>query len=388
MEDGRRSRQDSVGGRGLYRKAPVVDSLAFLAFLIALLFLLSSAGATIASPSTVHPSSGGSVVSSPIPVASIARADPKILASCHIGAGAETDAYDPADGYVYVTLGASISIVKPVCTVVKTVYLSGGSLPYGIAYDPVTKEIVATGFNGFGFAFVLQGTSLVKTVRLGDNCPNLDAWDSAVEAMLIADYCPSGFGGPGGVTLLYLVEVAGVTHATVILDAFDQGNDLNAILVDDGYVFSAGNNVDVFNDQTLAFIGSFAVSVGTFDFDTLTWDPLNDTVVLGVLTGQQSSHSVLFLNADSIQSAKFTFKYFVTHDILRYGAGGVAYSPATHSVYFAAFLGNDVWELTKSGELTHVYLGPNATPQGMTYDPSNQDLYVCGPGTSMLYVIH
>ncbi|MFZ0892644.1 MAG: hypothetical protein WB782_07020 [Thermoplasmata archaeon] len=322
---------------------------------------------------------------SELSVKTTATSGASVLDSCELAA-AQSSVYDPADGYVYVASDGPISIVKPPCTVIGSLTPTYGA--FALAYDPLTKEVVTTAaaFSEANFAYVLAGTSLVATVKLGPslNCPISAAWDPAISAILIGNEgC-----GPGGVSVLYLALVNGVTHAAVIEDAFDSGSADTSLLVADGYIFSAGANVSVFNDRTFAFVGQFAVSQFTRDgaFNHLAWDPLNDTVVLGI-TEAPSVASVLFLNASGILARHFDFQQFKTVGILAGGVGGAAYSPATQSVYLSAADGNDIWELSKSGDLTHVYLGKIVAPEGLAYDPTSHEMYVCGENSNMLYVI-
>jgi DNA-binding beta-propeller fold protein YncE len=373
------------GGRRLRATLPLLSAAGF-AVPIALLVLLSSTGAMIASfvPATsASPNSSG--LSPQFAVSSDSHG--AVLARCSgpYGTYATTEAYDPADGFVYTANSASteISIVKPLCKVIRGLNPGGPDvelLPTGTAYDPLTKEIVVTGtndLNGVGILTVLRGTSVVKVVKLGPfACPSLESWDPAEDAILLADACS------GGIDVLHLTEVNGVTRAAVILNAFDEGNDPGAVLVADGYVFSAGHNVDVFNERTLLFIGSFAVTGSSAE--ALAWDPLNDTVVMGNLFFIPNRESVIFLHTDSIKSGKFTYGALPIY--FAYGVYGMAYSPATQDIYLSPYLGSNVLEISKSGVVTRVFLGAGAEPAGMVYDPVNHDMYVGTYGE--LYVIH
>jgi hypothetical protein len=384
------------------------------ATVLVVLFMLSFAGAAVGSPSALS-IVRADVFGAPDAVAtSTESASTGVLTSCSVAQVAWTDAYDPADGYVYAAGGNGISILKPPCTVVKTVIPPGyaevglyaPAFP-GTAYDPITKEIVVTGAT-VGFAWVLQGTSLVETVWLGGTygniCPGFEAWDPSTDALLIADDGGSGCeggDGPGGVIVLHLSIVDGVTQASVVISAFDRGDFATDVLVADGYIFTAGNGVKVFNDRTFAYLGKFADGgYGASQLDilsTLAWDPLNETVVLGLGDyypgeGMGAGGSVHFLNTEGVKSGKFTSSDFPTDGILYGGVGGVRYSPATHDVYLTAYSGPEVWELSGTGELTHVFLGTGAGELGLTYDPLNHDMYVCGynelNGYGEMYVIH
>jgi len=353
-----------------------------LTVVLLLTVVLGSATGSLATVSKAPP---GQSHGSEVVVQSIKSASSSVLDSCLIST-AQASVYDPANGYVYVASDGPISIVKPLCTVIATVTPTYGA--FALAYDPVTKEVVATAgaFSEANFVYVLAGTSIVATVKLGPslNCPISEAWDPAISAILIGNEgC-----GPGGVSVLYLTLVDGVTRAAVIEAAFDTASADTSLLVADGYIFSAGPNVNVFNDRTFAYLGQFAVSQFTLQgaFNHLAWDPLNNTVVLGI-TEAPSLSSVFFLIADGIRAGHFNFQHFKTIGILAGGVGGVAYSPTTQSVYMTAADGNDVWELDKSGELTHVYLGNIAAPEGLAYNPGNHDMYVCGANSDTLYVI-
>jgi len=270
-----------------------------------------------------------------------------------------------------------VVIVAPTCTIVKTITSIGLGQLNGIAYDPSTKDMVALDLAGF--ADVIHGTEWVKKVTLyahGSNSfPYSDAWDPAVGAMLIAN-------AGNGVDLLYLATVNGSTKAAVVLDAFDNGNDPTEILVADGYVFSAGNHVDVFNERTLRYLGSFYI--GNI-FSAIAWDPLNRTVVVGEVTGV-APHEVYFLNADSVATRTFTSHNLPVRNVLTAGVGGLAYSPYDHDLYISALGGQDVWILSPFGSLQHVYLrGGGGFVFGLAYDPADHDVYAATGG--ILFVL-
>ena len=315
-----------------------------------------------------------------------------VVASCPVEA-AWSDAYDAANGYVYVASAyGGVFVVKPPCNVVRSILPN--ALGFGTIYDPVTRDIVVSD-SADVVAYVIHGDSVEKTVNLGfdlqhQHCPDFEAWDAAIESVLIADGCPSvGPPSGGGVDVLRLTTAGGATHVSVRLDAFDRNNGPTAVLVADGYVFSAGNTVDVFDAKSFRFVGDFAVNgpgnpVG--GTNTLGWDPLTQTVILG--RGDVTGHgSVVFLNVTSVPSGRFTFNYPSLPGILWGGVGGVAYSPSTRNIYLTAEGGYDVWEIGGGESLSHVYLGELSEPQGLTFDPDNQDMYVCGFGSSTLYVI-
>jgi hypothetical protein len=373
-----------------------------LATLIVLLFVSSSAGAAISSPFTAHNSVAVPEGSSAGPAPSVDSANTTVLARClYSDYYLSADAYDPANGYIYAVggstsasdpSGSGIVIIKPPCTLVKLVVTGQSSSgyssnPVGVVYDPVTKEMVVTD-NEAPAIYVLRGTSIVKTLTLpapANGGGNL-AWDGSIDSVLIPDEF--------GVTVLHLELVNGKTRATWDVDRFDKsdaslgtGNIPVAELVADGYIFSAGNRVDVFNDRTLAYVGSFHHLCTGCDGGTesLAWDPVLNAVVLG-----GGTYSVAFLAVNSIASGKFAVTHLAYAGLLSDGVSAVVYSPATQKVYLTQLDGADVLMLSKSGGLTHVFLGNQTAGdlEGMAYDPVSKVIYVCAWGPpAALYVI-
>jgi DNA-binding beta-propeller fold protein YncE len=355
---------------------------------ITVVFVLFAVGLVVLSPNLGAFGVSGSVPApgrlSPGLVAITSRSGDspfKVLASCLV-TEPESDVYDPTDGLIYVASGApEIALVKPPCHLIAQEQPVHSISPYGTAYDPLTREVVVSD-GATGFAYVYTGTKLAKTVWLGgeNHCLGLESWDADLGAILIPDACS------GGVDVLTLTVVNGITQARVMLNAIDGGNVPSAVLVTDGYIFSAGNVVNVYDDRTLAHLGTFAVRTAESMIASLAWDPLNDTVVLA-RGYAPAPDSVFFLDASSVRTGAFTFHHWTTHGVFDEGVGGVAYSPNTRELYFSAFNGPYVWELSATGVLTHVYLGKGADPEGLTYDPSNHDMYVCGFWGEMIYVI-
>lgn len=326
--------------------------------------------------------SGGSIQNGP-GTASTNHPPPHLIATCLSDYLPLSAAYDPADGLIYVALGVSppeISILKSPCTLLEAITISTGEMVAGVAYDPLTKEVVA--IDSIGEAYVLQGFSIVKRVSLIDStsysfCPSFPTWDAALGAMLITDPCR------GGIDILQLTIAGGATHEKVRISAFDSNNVPTGVLVAAGYIFCPGSlGTDVFNDRTLRYMGSFPVA-GQTAYTPLTWDPVNQTVAVGLATGI-SSEEVYFLEVGGIASHKFAFHNLRVHGILDGGVGGIGYSPANQNIYVTAAGGDDVWILGPTGLLSHVYLQPPLGMSNVAYDSGNQDEYVCG---FSLYVV-
>lgn len=311
------------------------------------------------------------------------------ITRCAVGSFPEYGAVDASNGYIYIANsgnngGGSISIIKPPCTKVGAIIPptppESPATPWGVVYDPFTSEVVVSDAVN-GVAWVVQGLTIVKTIQLGGfgEQLGLGAWDPQAEAVLIPDAAV-------GVDVIDLTLAHGVTQVHVQLGAFDTNlNGPTNLLVADGYVFSGGQNIDIFDAKTFHPEGSFPVPQGSASLTSMAWDPLSGEAILGELS-TSTSHAAVFLNANSIATHKFTFHFLNARNILDGGAAGVAYSSADQSVLLAAFHGSDVWILSSSGELSHVYM-PN-TPGGLGElftDSANGAVYLVGYNSGLLY---
>jgi DNA-binding beta-propeller fold protein YncE len=382
MEDPPVSQKKAGWSRRRARASAIPALRVIIAASIGILFLFSSMGAALASPVVSLRSLENSAGASPVRGAVSGPANRSILSSCPLVGAIGPLVYDPEDGYLYVgalhnlsTPGSLVYVVRPPCDVVASVNISGGIGFSGMAYDPSSGEVVLGPTVYSTVAYVFQGSSLVANFTLQQFGPAclLDSpvtWDPVIDAILV--------GVCGAVTLLYLSVVNGVTIAKITPNAFAINDFPTALLVADGYIFLGSNTVFVFNDRTLALVGSFpqlTIYGGGF-CTSLAWDPMKNSVVVGVCVGNSVIGPVVFLSAAGLATGHFTFSRLKAPGILAGGVGDVAYSPTTREVYLTAALGNDVWEVSESGALTHVYLGQDSEPFPLVYDPSNHDMYV------------
>jgi hypothetical protein len=347
---------------------------------MAVFILLMASSAAVASPLGI----GGSVRE-----ASNGSAH-HLLASCALGMFPAYADIDASNGYIYVANsgnlgGGSISVIQPPCTEIATIIPPPlpdyPATPVGVVYDPLTHEIVVPDGDN-GVAWVIQGLSIVTTINLGGFGEQLGqgAWDSSVGSVLIPDAVT-------GVDVIHLTLVHGATKVSVRVAAFD--NKLNGptnLLVADGYVFSAGQAVDIFSASTFLPEGQFAFPPGGLNsLTSIAWEPQTRQAVLGELS-TNTPQAVIFLDAGSIATHKFTFHLLKARDILQGGATGVAYSPDDRSLYMSADLGSDVWILGPTGALDHVYV-PHSQGLGadVIYDPSSHSVYAVGYRSNTLY---
>lgn len=305
---------------------------------------------------------GTSVGSVPSPTALTTTA-PSVVTKCAVGPGPEQAAYDPLNHDIYVASGSTITIVASPCHLLKQIVGAGTNFD-GVGYDPAAKVMLVSEYNS-GNLFVLSGTTLVS--EFGGFCsPGPMAWDGAIRAMLVVDYC-------GWVDAVFAPTSSGVSSFG--------GGCPSGVAVADGYVWvsdTCGPSVDVYDASTFVSLGSFAIAMAP---SALAWDPVNDTM----LVGSQFSHLMFVLDPTSIATHTFASTWFPLGSLL--GTGGIAYSPYSHTMYITGRIGNYLWTIASTGSVHHLTLGTGANALGLAYDPANHRVYVCGYGTNTLYVV-
>ena len=291
---------------------------------------------------------------------------PSPVTSCSVGGTPSQVAYDPLNHYLYVASGNLISIVSSPCHVVATIYGIGANFD-GAAYDPHTKSVLVSEGNS-GQLFVLSGTSVIGSFGGSFCTPGPMAWDSAIDAMLVVDYCgqiDEVFGtSPSATTSFYdCAPVAIAVAASYVWVSDDCG---------------APYSIDVFSDSTLLGVGAFYLPTAP---SGLAWDPVNHTVIVGSLF----THWMYVLYPATVATHAFENTTFPLGTLL--GTGGVTYSPWSHFMYVTGRIGNYLWTVSATGVVHHFDLGSGSDGMLMVYDPSDHYVYVCGSGTGRLYVV-
>ncbi len=311
-----------------------------------------------------------------------------LKASCNIGETPLYAGFDPANGLIYVDMGPTMSspndsiiILEPPCNIIKTISLpSSESGPCGVVYDPVVKEVVVgdeVGNAGQGVGYLIKGISLVRTIPLGgdeDHTPCALTWDPAIKSVLFSDTSR-------GIDTVELSITSGKLNVETNLDAFDRNSFTVAALVQDGYLYCANADINdqvrVYDASTLSLIGDFNFTPHYGAINSIAWDPLNRSVVLG-LYGGNAQRVVAFLDSSSIAMGKFSHSFLYARGIFDQGVSSVVYSPSTQLLYFGVAAGDDVWMLSQFGTLSHVYLGGSDGVTALVYDSLNQNVYAVG----------
>jgi hypothetical protein len=329
-------------------------------------------------------------VAGTIPVQKSGPANPALKTSCNVGGTPVYTGFDPADGFLYVDTGptlsspnGSITILESPCNVVKTI----SSLPFtesglcGAVYDPVTKEMLVgdeVGNPGQGVGYLLKGTALVRAIPLGGDgfhSPCALTYDPAIKSVLFSDTSD-------GIDTVELSNISGKLNIETHLDAFDRNSYTFDALVQDGYLFCANDDVNdqvkVFDSATLTEIGSFNFGSNYEPVSSIAWDPLNGSVVMGIYAAENASRAVAFLNVSSIANGQFSHSLLHARDIFDGGVLSVAYSPATHLIYLGPGEGDDIWMLNGAGTLSHIYLKGSHGFYSLVYDSDSKVLFAIG----------
>ncbi len=227
-------------------------------------------------------------------------------------------AYDPADGFVYVTAGQNVAIINGTNVTASLQLVSGGRSVWDLAYDASDGDVYAD--VGPGTITILNGTSNISYFPLvpAQSYPYSISYDRANGYVYVAQ------AGSGDVSIIQGSSYLGRVHLG--------GSPTNVVYNTTSglaYVYGAGSNLSVFNGSS--FSGNISVGLG------VTGGAYNPSTgefcwVGSPLTGNTSGSSLAVLTNGSTIVAQVP---------LGSGAQGGVFDPALGYFYFpeAAFPG-------------------------------------------------
>lgn len=245
-------------------------------------------------------------------------------------------------------LNASTNLVDSVAPV--------GLLPENSVYDPVNGDLYIVGTSPSTITVITRGGASVATIPVGLG-PTSIAYDSANGDL----YVPSDYWG--NVTV-----INATTNHVIGAISIKPYDNLRGILYDPDnqelYVSDAyGDNLTVIDGSTNHLGGS--IRVGTFPA-AIVLDPHNRTLFVAN-TGSG--------NLSVVSDASNT----VVATVPMYGATYLAYDPASDLVYDAAIYAGEIAAInatTYASAGAPIVLAAGAYPEGIAYDPDDQELYV------------
>jgi len=323
---------------------------------------------------------------------------PVVIANLPVGSNPSSEAYDPANGYVYVTNSGSGNVsVLSGTRVIATVPV--GSDPVSATYDGANGDVYVTNF-GSDTVSVIQGTAVVATVPVGSE-PDAAVFDAGNGYVYVADYNASNVSVLSGTSLVTTVPVG----TEPVSAAYDAANGL-VYVVDyyDGYVtvlnnttvqasvptdseprqaaYDSGNGfVYVANsddDDVTIINGTVRETTAGAGFDpvSVTYDSTNGDVYVTNLGGG----TVTVLNGTSE----------MTEIPVGSGPDSAAFDGATGYLFVTNSGSGNVSVLDgRSPSVTTVVanISVGVDPEYAIYDGSNGDIYVANNGSASVSVL-
>jgi hypothetical protein len=302
----------------------------------------------------------------------------KVLASCRVG-GPQQAAFDPSNGFVYVVSFEPniVTILKSPCTIVKVLHLPPGGEPFNGAYDPTTGEMYVTDIV-LGQVYVIRGTNLVATIRSTSfSGASGIAFDPFTGTMLVAGFYSNEFASISGDKVVATFSGVGTTCDEPVALLVTPNDRVFASTL--GTNFESGG-LCIFSATSYLWLANLTQSCASFES---IWDPEVGEVISDNSGCGYTVYDLLEVNPTT---------YHVTHRFsvpVEYGFGGLAYSGKTESLYATG--NSDVWVLAPDGVFhpfrVHENLGGSYGADGITYDPLNGDMYLCGTYSNTVYVL-
>ena len=289
--------------------------------------------------------------------------------TCFTGGHPRDPGYDPVTHEVYVPNEGSpglpnITVYSQTCQLVGTISLPSNSIPWQAAFDPSNNYMFVTDY-GLNEVYVISGTTIVHTI--------------------------TGLDGPEGVTFDYgLVSmdvvssggdnVSAWTGAGEFDTSFATGSDPSGILYDPGcaceFVTNSGSDsVTVIETATNTF-RTVSLTVGKSP-EGIGYDP-NDG---GVYVANAGSNNVSVLNT-------------VGGTVGVYGSiagfnqpAAVAWDQASAYIYVANEANGKVVVVSGDSIVKKYSTASDSHAIGLAYDEFNDDMYVTGFNTNLLYVL-
>ena len=289
-------------------------------------------------------------------------------------AGIDYIAYDPSNGYLYVTECTSnaVAVINPSTNqVIATIEV--GPCPYDIIYDPNNGYLYVTN-SGSNTVSVINPTTntVIATISLpiAGAGPMGITYDPSNGYLYVAcnEYSNAG----------YIVVIDPMTNTVVGTIQVEPASSLWGITYDpsNGYLYVTGlvsNIVYVINPETNTLITT--IPVGSIPINVI-YDPSNG--YLYVTTPGVGSDAVYVINGE-------TNTVIATIPI---GPSplDIAYDPVNGYIYVTAGLDTvTVIDPTTNTVVGNITVG--LYPQGIVYDPSNGYLYVVNLGSGTVSVI-
>ena len=286
-------------------------------------------------------------------------------------------AFDPLNGFIYVTNGASNNVTIIQSSDNKIIgYVDVGIDPVSAVYDPVNEHIYVANYASNNIS-IINNISIYKSIQLEGSSPGLGqqahpialAYDNLNEHVYVADNSPKENITIISNTSVYShIDLGSKTHHPVAI-VYDPSN--NHIYV------SYQKTVIVISNTTIYKSGTFNgnISVGNHPF-SLTYDSMNSTILVSHYPGGSKNITVISgVHTSGNFSLPSAGPYSTTFD-----EGNnylyIANSPSDSISLFDT----TSWNYVNS-------IGTPSNPDYILYDPENGYLYALSSGQDQLFII-
>ena len=274
------------------------------------------------------------------------------------GSGAAGVAFDPSNGWVYVSEGTrdQVAVLNGTRFVGN---VSVGSNPGGLAYDPATDEVFVADTGAPGLDVVRDTTVIATIASAALTSPYGIAFDPSNEELYVTNVEADTVAVIAGGTVAASIPV-GEHPAGIAYDPLNHG----IYVVNSGPM--GGNNLSlIVGDTVVATIG------GPFLFPQgIAFDPSDGLLCV---TGEDSN--VTFVNGTAVAGQAAVGR----------GSEGVAYDPINEDVYVAN-LGSGNVSILRNGTVSGS-LPIDSGPSGLAYAPTSGTIYVASPSSGNITIV-
>ena len=300
----------------------------------------------------------------------------EIIKSINVGSSPWGIAYDPSNGYLYVTNGwfgfyggevwyytNNVTVINGATNTV-IANISVGEGPYGILYDPSNGYIYVTN-TAQNNVSVIDGANntLIASINVGAYPEGL-AYDPSNGYIYVANSWSNNVSVINGANNTVIANIAVGSYPVGL--AYDPSN---------GYVYVANagsNSVSVINGATNTVIASIAVR--SFP-EKIAYDPSNGYIYV-VNSGSNNISVINGANNKIIANLSLGLTWGSGGDWGSSGPLGIAYDPSNNYLYLANTIGNSLILINGTTNTVVSNIKVGIFPGGVAFDPINDYLYV------------
>lgn len=283
-------------------------------------------------------------------------------ATCFTGSAPRTPGYDPVSHRIYVpNQEGNISVFNETCHLVGTITPPSGALPIQAAFDPANNYVYVTDY-ALNQVYAISGTRIVATIT-GFDAPKGITFDEFIPGMVVVN------SGNDQVDVLVGTENFGEFFFTGT-DPFEVVFD--PLCVCDLVTNTGSDNVTVHVDFTGT---TFSTAVGKSPRG-MAYDPGRGLDYVA----NSGSNTVSVLRAGILSNTISGFD----------GPYGVAWDQSTLTIWVTNTANGKVYEIGGSSGISIVKklsTASDSDPLGLAYDEFDNDMYVTGFNTNVVYVL-